>query len=124
MGSPITTHCLDTSTGKPAANLHILLERCVNDVDVNTATDVEYEWVTMGDAWTNSDGRAPEISAGLTIEPSIYRCVFFTQEYFSATGTSTFYPRVEVMFRITDTNSHYHIPLLLSPFGYSTYRGS
>ena len=118
---PITTHCLDTSSGKPASNLRIVLEKCSQEPRV---PGEEYVWEFVKEVRTNSDGRAPEISEGMTIVPNVYRCLFFTQDYFSATGTATFYPRVEVMFRIMDVDSHYHIPLLLSPFGYSTYRGS
>ena len=118
---PITTHCLDTSTGRPANNLRIVLEKCSREPQ---KAGEEYCWEFVKEARTNEDGRAPGISEGMTIEPNVYRCLFFTQDYFNATGTATFYPRVEVMFRIMDVSSHYHIPLLLSPFGYSTYRGS
>ena len=118
---PITTHVLDTSSGKPAANLRIVLEKCTQEPQEDGG---EFSWEPVNETMTNADGRSPEISAGLTIEPSVYRCLFFTQEYFNAVGTATFYPRVEVMFRIMDVDSHYHIPLLLSPYGYSTYRGS
>lgn len=115
----ITTHCLDTATGKPASNLLIRLERCTHE-DITG----ECEWETIKEMRTNSDGRAPGFTAGMIIDPCVYRCLFFTQEYFSVTGTPCFYPRVEVMFRLTDETAHYHIPLLLSPYGYSTYRGS
>jgi 5-hydroxyisourate hydrolase len=116
---PITTHVLDTASGKPASNVLIRLQRCIQE-----NLDSESEWVTLNEVRTNTDGRAPAITAGMQIEPCVYRCIFFTQEYFSAMGTTSFYPRVEVMFRINDENAHYHIPLLLSPYGYSTYRGS
>ena len=116
---PITTHVLDTASGKPAANILIRLECCVHENLTG-----ESEWELMNEVRTNSDGRAPTITAGMQIEPSVYRCIFFTQQYFEVTGTPSFYPRVEVMFRITDEMAHYHIPLLLSPYGYSTYRGS
>ena len=111
---PITTHVLDTSSGKPASNVLIRLERCVREDMMG-----ESVWETLNEARTNLDGRAPSITAGMHIDPCVYRCIFFTQDYFSALGTTCFYPRVEVMFRIADETSHYHIPLLLSPYGYS-----
>ena len=103
---PITTHVLDTSSGEPAVNIRIVLEKCTHEPKGNHE---EYAWEFLNEEMTNQDGRAPGISAGLTIEPSVYRCIFFTQDYFNAKGIATFYPRVEVMFRIMDVDSHYHI---------------
>jgi len=110
----ITTHVLDTAKGQPAEGIKISLQRPVGDG--------QWEDITTG--VTNSDGRVPNFMAdGQTIEPGMYRMLFDTKTYFENIGTKGFYPEVSVSFEITD-GEHYHIPLLLSPFGYSTYRGS
>lgn len=111
--SPITTHVLDTATGKPAAGLAITLEMEKDD-----------QWVQLARGKTNDDGRIPDLLAGGRLETAVYRMRFETAPYFQARGTSGFYPYVEIVFQIRETAEHYHIPLLLSPFGYSTYRGS
>ncbi len=112
--SAITSHVLDTSLGTPASGLRIVLERSAGG-----------EWVAVGDRTTNSDGRAPGLfPEGTTLEAGLYRVTFHTGEYFKATNRPVFYPLVEVLFDIASPEQHHHIPLLLSPFGYSTYRGS
>jgi len=73
---------------------------------------------------TNADGRCPELTDGLELEPGVYRLRFDTGAWFAERSTATFYPSVEVMFEVIDAAAHYHVPLLLSPFAYSTYRGS
>ena len=109
----ISTHVLDTSTGKPARDLAILLER-----------KRDAGWEKVGAASTNADGRAPElVPGGAKIAPGVYRLTFETGAYFKAGGVQGFYPSVTVLFELRD-DSHHHVPLLLSPFGYSTYRGS
>jgi len=112
--SQITTHVLDTSLGLPAEGISIVLEKSVNDE----------KWDKIADGITNKDGRITELLPLDTIlEPGDYRLVFNTGAYFRKEGVQGFYPYVYVVFEIIDEN-YYHIPLLLSPYGYSTYRGS
>lgn len=111
--SQLTTHVLDTALGKPAAGLTI---RLLNKTGGN--------WQVIAEGITNSDGRIPNLlpsDSRLAIET--YKMIFETGDYFTSTARTVFYPVVEIYFNIAD-DSHYHIPLLLSPFGYSTYRGS
>jgi 5-hydroxyisourate hydrolase len=112
--SRITTHVLDTARGMPARNLRVRL--------AVLAPDGEFE--TLAELPTNEDGRVPELSRGVTLEPRTYRLTFETGPYLQATHGCAFYPRVDVVFAIESADQHHHIPLLLSPYGYSTYRGS
>jgi 5-hydroxyisourate hydrolase len=118
MGDPITTHCLDTGSGFPANNLRIVLHQCIDE------TNLEAGWEQISEVVTNSDGRGPGFTANVNIKATVYKAVFYTQDYFERAGLACFYPKVDIIFRVTDPSSHYHIPLLLSPYGYSTYRGS
>ncbi len=106
--SAITTHVLDTARGVPAVGVPVRLER----MDAAGCTEIAR-------ASTDASGRASELGPAL-IEPGTYRLVFDTGAYASA----TFFPEVTVTFTVADDGGHYHVPLLLSPFGYSTYRGS
>lgn len=106
--SAITTHVLDTARGVPAVGVPVRLER----MDAAGYTEIAR-------ASTDASGRASELGPAL-IEPGTYRLVFDTGAYVSA----TFFPEVTVTFTVADDGGHYHVPLLLSPFGYSTYRGS
>jgi 5-hydroxyisourate hydrolase len=82
-------------------------------------------WKLVGKGTTNADGRISElISAEVTIAPGVYRLIFDTGKYFAHNQSESFYPQVTIVFRVADQTQHYHVPLLLSPFGYSTYRGS
>ena len=111
--SQITTHILDTSTGKPAEGVLCMLQRPEGD-----------SWQTIGQGETNSDGRVPDLlSEGELLDPGTYRMYFDTDAYFSGQSIKGFYPYVTIVFETFD-QSHYHVPLLLNPFGYSTYRGS
>ncbi|MGH9391320.1 MAG: hydroxyisourate hydrolase [Vicinamibacteria bacterium] len=110
--SRITTHVLDTARGRPAEGVPVTLE-------VRSGGD----WKTLGRGSTDSDGRARDLSAGETA-PGTYRLTFETAAYFASTGVEGFYPEVQVVFEVRDPSQHHHVPLLLSPFGYSTYRGS
>ena len=111
--SQLTTHILDTSTGKPAAGIEVRLEK-----------KSESGWHKSADGISNEDGRITDLpAAGSVLEIGTYRMIFETQSYFRKQNKKSFYPRVVIEFEVTD-NSHYHVPLLLSPFGYSTYRGS
>lgn len=111
--SQITTHILDTSKGKPASGITIILYRGAND-----------EWTEIGRGKTNTDGRiANLLTKEEVLQTGLYKMRFETKDYFDKDRTATFYPYVEIVFDI-QSNEHYHIPLLLNPFGYSTYRGS
>ncbi len=112
--SAITTHVLDTSLGKPAAGVAVTLEKQEGGV-----------WKTLASGTTNADGRAAELlPANAALAAGTYRLHFDTAAYFRARGVESFYPHVEIVFIVKDAAQHYHVPLLLSPFGYSTYRGS
>jgi 5-hydroxyisourate hydrolase len=114
MTSPITTHVLDQQRGKPAAGMIVKLQR-VQDAGVHD----------LSKRTTNSDGRVTDFLQANALEPGLYRLIFETRGYFEAVGQAEFfYPSVQVDFVVTEQRSHYHVPLLLSPFGYSTYRGS
>jgi len=113
--SQITTHVLDTSRGRPAAGVPVLLE---------TQTDGG-GWQTLGRGETDADGRLRGLLAeGAKLAAGLYRLTFDTAAYFDSQGTEGFYPEVAITFRVADAAQHYHVPLLLSPYGYSTYRGS
>ena len=111
----ITTHVLDTSIGKPAPNVGVALERL----------DAYGEGSVVGEARTDTDGRARDlVPAGYALQAGRYRLSFDTGAYYTMTRRETFFPIVNITFDITDAAQHYHVPLLVSPFGYSTYRGS
>jgi 5-hydroxyisourate hydrolase len=103
----LSTHVLDASRGKPAAGVAVRL----------TAADGR----ELATAVTDDDGRVRELGA---LAAGDYRLAFATGEYFAATGQQGFYPEVVVTFTVTDPGQHHHVPLLLSPYAYSTYRGS
>jgi 5-hydroxyisourate hydrolase len=111
--SGITTHVLDTSLGRPVAGVAVTLALRERDA-----------WRELGRANTDSDGRVREFSPPDALVAGAYQLVFETNEYFRAGGKSAFYERVTLEFVVADPAQHYHIPLLLSPFGYTTYRGS
>ncbi len=112
--SQITTHVLDISRGKPAAGISIELFEQTNN-----------QWRSLANGITNSDGRIAGLLADDRIlDTGTYRMNFNTAEYFSANKEQSFYPYVDIVFELEGDGSHYHIPLLLSAFGYSTYRGS
>ncbi len=111
--SQLTTHILDTTKGKPAEGVSIVLFQQSNE-----------NWKQLTMASTNADGRIPNLlNKDVMLESGNYKLKFETKEYFEKQGIQTFYPFVEIIFTITGSE-HYHIPLLLNPFGYSTYRGS
>ncbi len=113
--STISTHVLDTSLGRPAAGVRVILEQ----VDAKGAV------VSLGLGATDADGRVRDlVPAGDALDAGEYRLRFDTGDYFAASDRDTFYPSVTVDFRITDAGAHYHVPLLVSPFGFATYRGS
>lgn len=112
--SQITTHVLDTTRGLPAKNIPIELFEKTPD-----------GWDKVAGGITNLDGRIANLLLDKSkLSAGIYRMHFKTSEYFKANNEEGFYPYVDVVFELDDSGSHYHIPLLLTAFGYSTYRGS
>lgn len=111
--SQITTHILDTSLGRPAEGVQVLLsERS------------RAGWVKIGSGVTDKDGRISDLlEEDILLKPSQYQISFITEPYFRDQNIQSFFPEVSIIFETFD-QSHYHVPLLLNPFGYSTYRGS
>ena len=115
MMSPITTHILDTSAGRPAANVAVRLE----------FGDGDGGWQPVAAGTTDGDGRISDLlPPGTAFAAGLYRLTFEVGSYFQDSGVKSFYRQVPIVFAIEDPAQHYHVPLLLSPFGYSTYRGS
>ena len=112
--SAITTHVLDTTRGRPAAGVPVILE-VIGPRD---------EWQEIGRGATDQDGRLKTLMPESQASAGTYRLVFNTRAYFETQRTRGFYPQVTVTFEVGEGDAHYHVPLLLSPFGYSTYRGS
>lgn len=111
--SQLTTHILDTTKGKPAAGVDIILYQYSKD-----------DWVKIANGVTNNDGRIPDLlNKDVTMPFGTYKLRFETRPYFTKQSVESFYPFIEIVFEVT-TAEHYHVPLLLNPFGYSTYRGS
>jgi 5-hydroxyisourate hydrolase len=112
--SAITTHILDISSGFPARGVSVTLER-------QTSAD----WEVIGKGVTDNDGRLRDLlDSEANLQTGNYRITFDTETYFQQQQIEGFYPQVTVPFTVRDAAQHYHVPLLLSPFGYSTYRGS
>lgn len=110
----ISSHILDTSRGKPAEGVLITLMQQQAD-----------DWLMLGSASTDADGRVSDFTGPLDALPAgIYKLTFYLSDYYQALQQASFYPYVEVVIDISDGGQHYHVPLLLNPFGYSTYRGS
>ncbi|MBJ6765233.1 hydroxyisourate hydrolase [Myxococcaceae bacterium JPH2] len=113
--STLSTHVLDTQRGRAASGVPLTLE----------AQGQAGVWASLSRGVTDADGRVRELlPAGGRLEPGTYRLTFDTGAYFRAQGIRGFYPSVTVVFEVTAADEHYHVPLLLSPFGYSTYRGT
>lgn len=113
--SHVTTHVLDAALGRPARDVPVRLEAA--------ADGARTSWNPVAEGRTNDDGRVPDFGPA-QLEAGYYRVVFDTGSYFTATGQKGFYPEVTIVFDLSDEDAHYHVPLLLSPFAYSTYRGS
>ena len=108
--STVSTHVLDTALGRPAAGVRVELERDGKVIESGV---------------TDADGRVrDQYGKSVPLDPGIYLLRFLVEEYFAKDGLQHFYPEVIVTFRVAEMGQHYHVPLLLSPFGYSTYRGS
>ena len=112
--SGITTHVLDLALGRPARGVLVRLER----------RSERGRWEAVAERNTDDDGRIGDFLGGAALEPGRYLMTFHTGAYFGARGEASFYPEVPVAFEVGDPAQHYHVPLLLSAFGYSTYRGS
>jgi 5-hydroxyisourate hydrolase len=110
--SHVTTHVLDTGSGRPAADVPVTLHRLDGG-----------SWVQIAEGATDADGRVTRLGAE-RLPTGTYRLVFDTGTYFAASSTATFFPEVTLTFGVVESEAHYHVPLLLSPFAYSTYRGS
>lgn len=111
----LSTHVLDTSTGRPAGGVSVTLWKQTGGADA---------WTRTGGAATDSDGRVRELVPAGSLGAGMYRLRFEIGAYFAASGTPCFYPYADVVFTIAEPSRHHHVPLLASPFGYSTYRGS
>jgi 5-hydroxyisourate hydrolase len=110
----LTTHVLDTARGLPASGIEVRCEQ-----------EREGKYVECAHGITDTDGRLRSLfAANALMEHGNYRLTFETASYFANLKTPTFYPRVEIVFEARAGETHYHVPLLISPFGYSTYRGS
>jgi len=127
--SPITCHVLDSSIGKPAQGVKVqLLAPSIQGTESPTPSHAGGAWVGMGTSVTNADGRCLDLLPPGPDSPPLqrgtYQIVFETEGYFERTGRKSFYPFVQITFTIEDPSEHYHVPLLISPFSYTTYRGS
>jgi 5-hydroxyisourate hydrolase len=111
----LSTHVLDLSLGRPAAGVEVALARRRKDGT----------WQELGRATTDADGRVPDLlPSGTELAAGTYRLTFDLDGYFRPRGVEAFYPEATVVFTVRDAGGHYHVPLLLSPYGYTTYRGS
>ena len=112
--NPLSVHVLNTQTGKPSEGVKVDLEQQQGG-----------QWVTLASKTTDKDGRIGAFyPQGKNFTAGVYRVTFHTGEFFQRQHQTTFFPDVPVNFQVTNTQEHYHIPLLLSQYGFSTYRGS
>ena len=112
--SGLSTHVLDLAAGRPAPGIRVRLDR-------ETPAGA---WERMADRATDADGRVRDLIAAGELRPGRYRIEFATGPYLEARGGPAFFPEVSIRFDVRDPSTHVHVPLVLSPFGYSTYRGS
>ena len=110
--SRVTTHVLDAVTGRPAEGVAVVLERRESD-----------GWRTVAEGRTDADGRIGRLGPD-ELAAGVYRASFAVADYFAGRGQETFYPEVVISFTLADPAAHHHVPLLLSPYAFSTYRGS
>jgi 5-hydroxyisourate hydrolase len=110
--SRVTTHVLDAVSGRPAAGVAVTLEHRLDDA-----------WAAVASGQTDDDGRIADFGP-VDLAPGTYRVTFDTGAHFAAIGQAAFYPEVVITFTLDDADAHYHVPLLLSPYAFSTYRGS
>lgn len=109
----LSTHVLDTAAGRPARGVAVVCERATDD-----------GWQRLAQRVTGADGRIGDLVPAGELAAGVHRLTFGTGEWAATNGTTTFWPQVTVDFEVTDPGEHHHVPLLLSPYGYSTYRGS
>jgi 5-hydroxyisourate hydrolase len=110
----VTTQVLDLARGRPASGVTVVLER----------NDGAEDWRVMVKGETDADGRVKNLTTASSLLPGLYRLTFGTATYFERVGVKVFYPQVIVVFETAPGEAHYHLPLSLSPFGYTTHRGS
>jgi len=110
----LSSHILDISTGLPAQNVEVKLEKL---------NETSKTWTSMDQQKTDQNGRISNFLEETKTEKGIYRLTFLIADYFKSKKTESFYPFIEVVFQIKD-DKHYHVPITLSPYGYSTYRGN
>ena len=111
--SEITTHVLDISRGRPAVGFQVGLQIKSGDT-----------WKTLGAALTDANGRCTGLLGNAALEAGTYRLLFNAGDYYRELHLDTFYSEISIVFEVSHPEMHYHVPLLVSPFGYSTYRGS
>lgn len=112
--NPLSVHVLNLETGVPSAGVQVTLEQQVDE-----------GWKPLAQGTTNEQGRIPALfPKGVPFHKGEYRVVFKTGDYYRHQGRDSFFPEIPVVFDVTQPTQHYHIPLLLSPYGFSTYRGS
>ncbi|PIO60950.1 hydroxyisourate hydrolase [Teladorsagia circumcincta] len=109
----ISSHVLDTVAGEPAERVAISAFFKEGD-----------DWKRIGETYTGTDGRVPWVSPGFALKKGTYKLIFAVEDYYKRKSMECFYPYVEVVFKVDDPSRHYHIPITLSPYAYSTYRGS
>ena len=113
-GNPLSVHVLNLENGLPSPGVNVTLEKHVGQ-----------NWQPLAQGVTNEQGRNGELFPDKqAMEAGQYRVVFKTGDYFKKAGRDTFFPEIPVIFEVKNADQHYHIPLLLSPYGFSTYRGS
>ncbi|CAL8131868.1 unnamed protein product [Orchesella dallaii] len=111
--NPLTSHVLDTAIGRPAVGVPVTLSKYEND-----------QWRNISKQLTNSDGRVGNMISSEEFSSSRYKLTFETLSYYDSRGEKTFYPYIEVIFEIETPEEHFHVPILLSAYRFSTYRGS
>jgi hydroxyisourate hydrolase len=111
--SDITTHVLDTARGRPAVGFQVGLQVKSGEA-----------WKTLGSALTDANGRCSGLLGEKPLEKGTYRLLFNAGDYYRELHLDTFYSEISIVFEVSQPDTHYHVPLLINPFGYSTYRGS
>lgn len=112
--NPLSVHVLNTTTGLPSASVAVSLDK-----------KVDGHWQPLAQALTDAQGRVKQLyPAQQAMQSGVYRVTFQTGQWFEQRGEKTFFPEASVVFSVDGTVAHYHIPLLISPYGYSTYRGN
>ncbi len=110
----LSSHILDVSKGMPASGVTIKLEKF---------NETNKTWISVEEKVTDKNGRVPDFLDSSAANNGIYKLTYYTKDYFTKNGTESFYPWVEVVFEIIN-KEHYHVPITLSAYGYSTYRGN